>query len=125
MIAALVQRFLNVRGEKTRSSGYRGKCLGGRVDVVSRRHVCESDGRQLPFARCPRLGANESGASVNDDGEAGFSEQEVISVIGFALAVAGNRGGERSRQAPASALTCSGIPGMADSSAAVLSFWLA
>ena len=54
-----------------------GERLRSRVDDVTRSHVCESDGRQLLFARCPRLGANEPGARVNNDGEARFPEKEV------------------------------------------------
>lgn len=107
----------------------------GRIDDVSRRHVCESDGRQLLFARRPRLGANESGASVNDDGEAGPSEEEVHCghQVSRRLLRRVGRGG-LSRQVRSFASTCPDMPGMpempdmlgvAEPSATILSFWLA
>ena len=100
-----------------------------------RRHVCESDGRQLLLARYPLLGANESGAGVDNDGETWLAEQDVHcghEILRRLLRIVG-RGG-RSRKVRSFASTCSGMPrmpdmagmlGMAESSATILSFWLA
>jgi hypothetical protein len=54
-----------------------GEPFGGRVDDVARRHVRECDCCEAPFADGPALATEQPVAGVNDDGETGFSEQEV------------------------------------------------